>query len=260
MAERHGPNQLDPTAVRPILRRVTSYDVARHAGVSQSAVSRCFTKGASVAPAVRERIFKVADELCYRPNALAQGLGSKRTNLVAMLVSSVTNLYYSEALAEISRELLARDMRVLLFSLEEEGGVAEVIDQIWRHSVDGIISQAKLSSAQIQLFADRGIPLVLYNRSSQQGRVPTVACDSAAGETEMVTRLLAAGHRRFGMIGGTDHLFRRGREPGGDPRLGRRRDRRRPPGSRRLEARQRSQGAPRADVARQSLRRHHLCQ
>ncbi len=189
------------------MRRVTSYDVARKAGVSQSAVSRCFTKGASVAPAVRERIVKIADELGYRPNALAQGLGSKRTNLVALLVSSITNLYYSEALAEISRELLARDMRVLLFSLEEEGGVSEVIDQIWRHSVDGIISQAKLADDQIQMFADRGIPLVLYNRSSQQGRAPTVACDAAAGETEMVARLLAAGHRAFGMIGGTDQTY-----------------------------------------------------
>jgi len=190
-----------------ILRRVTSYDVARHAGVSQSAVSRCFTPGASIAPAVRERIVKIASELGYRPNALAQGLGSRRTNLVAMLVSSVTNLYYSEALAAISQGLLARDMRVLLFSLQEEGGVAEVLDQIWRHSVDGIISTARLTDEQIQMFADRGIPLVLYNRSSQLVRVSTVACDAAAGETELVQRLLGAGHRRFGMIAGTDRSY-----------------------------------------------------
>lgn len=192
-----------PTAVR----RVTSYDVARHAGVSQSAVSRCFTPGASIAPGVRERIAKIATELGYRPNALAQGLGSRRTNLVAMLVSSVTNLYYSEALAEISQGLLARDMRVLLFSLQEEGGVAEVLDQIWRHSVDGIISTARLTDEQIQMFADRGIPLVLYNRSSQSVLTATVACDAAAGEIELVRRLLGAGHRRFGMIAGADRSY-----------------------------------------------------
>ncbi|MFN9146602.1 MAG: LacI family DNA-binding transcriptional regulator, partial [Hyphomonadaceae bacterium] len=52
---------------------VTSYDVARRAGVSQSAVSRAFRKGASVAPATRARIVEAAQALGYEPNAIAQG-------------------------------------------------------------------------------------------------------------------------------------------------------------------------------------------
>ena len=145
-------------------RRVTSYDVARVAGVSQSAVSRCFAPGASIAPATRELILKVAAELGYQPNALAQGLISGRTNLVAVLISSLTNLYYPEVLAELSRHLTERNMRVLLFSLNRESEVGTVLDQVWRHSVDGVISAARLTDAQLALFAGHQIPLVLYNR------------------------------------------------------------------------------------------------
>ncbi|WP_419816044.1 LacI family DNA-binding transcriptional regulator [Glacieibacterium sp.] len=191
----------------PSGQRPTSYDVARRAGVSQSAVSRCFSPGESVAPATRERILKVAAELGYRPNALAQGLISGRTNLVAVLISSLTALYYPEVLAELTQRLLARDIRVLLFSLHAESDVDEVLDQVFRHSVDGVISAARLADAQIRQFIDQRVPLVLYNRVAQSASAASVCCDSAAGERDLVERLLLAGHRRFGIIGGPEDSY-----------------------------------------------------
>jgi DNA-binding LacI/PurR family transcriptional regulator len=188
-------------------RRATSYDVARLAGVSQSAVSRCFAPGGSIAPATRERILHAATSLGYRPNALAQALISGRTKLVAVIISSLTNLYYPEVLAELTRRLTAHDTRVLLFSLSAESEVDEVLDQVWRHSVDGVISAARLSDAQVRLFADHDVPLVLYNRVSNNVPAASVCCDSVAGERELVERLLGAGHRRFGIIAGPEDSF-----------------------------------------------------
>ena len=63
---------------------VTSYDVAQLAGVSQSAVSRCFRPGSSIAPKTRLRVLEAARQLGYAPNAMASGLITKRTNLVAV--------------------------------------------------------------------------------------------------------------------------------------------------------------------------------
>lgn len=184
------------------VRRATSYDVARRAGVSQSAVSRCFAAGGSISPATRERITKAATELGYRPNALAQGLISRRTNLVAVLISSLTALYYPEVLATLSERLMARDMRMLLFTLHNESDVDEVLDQVWRHSVDGVVCAARLSDAQVRLFAERRTPLVLYNRVAGRAPAASVGCDSVAGECELVGGLLAAGHTRFGIVAG----------------------------------------------------------
>lgn len=188
-------------------RRPTSYDVARLAGVSQSAVSRCFAPNASIAPAKRELILKVAAEIGYRPNALAQALISRRTNLVAVLISNLTNLYYPEVLAGLSASLTDRNVRVLLFTLNAESEVDEVIDQVWRHSVDGVIAAARLSEAQLLQFAEQQIPVVMYNRAASGPNAASVRCDSASGEATLVKGLIATGHKSFGIIAGPQDSY-----------------------------------------------------
>lgn len=186
-------------------RRPTSYDVAKAAGVSQSAVSRCFRPGGSIAPETRARVLKAARELGYQPNAIASGLKAKRSNLVAVLISNLTNLYYPEVLAGLSRRLSASDNRLLLFALETENEVEAALDQVWRYRVDGAIVAARLSAAQLRAFQRHRVPVVLYNRFGELDEpVPSVCCDSPGGERMLVDRLIAAGHRRFGLICGPE--------------------------------------------------------
>jgi DNA-binding LacI/PurR family transcriptional regulator len=180
----------------------TSYDVARQAGVSQSAVSRCFRPGASISPKMRERILAAANELGYRPNAIAQGLITRRSNLVAVIISNLTNLYYPEVLAELTAKLSAQGIRVLLFTLAGESEIDDVLDQVWRYQVDGAIVAARLSPAQLAAFQSRDIALVLYNRDGDGTPVASVSCEFAAGETLLIDGLFAAGSRKFGIIGG----------------------------------------------------------
>jgi DNA-binding LacI/PurR family transcriptional regulator len=182
--------------------RATSYDVARHAGVSQSAVSRCFKQGASVAPRTREKILAAARELNYYPNAIAQGLITRRSNLVAIIISNLTNLYYPEVLAELTQRLSLQGIRVLLFSLAAESDVDEVLDQVWRYRVDGAIVAARLHPEQLAAFADRGVPVVLYNRIGEGVPVASVCCDSVSGQYTLVDALVEGEHDVFGIIAG----------------------------------------------------------
>jgi DNA-binding LacI/PurR family transcriptional regulator len=182
--------------------RATSYDVARAAGVSQSAVSRCFKPGASVAPRTREKILTAARALNYYPNAIAQGLITRRSNLVAVIISNLTNLYYPEVLAELTQRLSGQGIRVLLFSLAAESDVDEVLDQVWRYRVDGAIVAARLHPEQLAAFAERGVPLVLYNRVGDGVPVSSVCCDSVSGEHALVEALVDADHKVFGIIAG----------------------------------------------------------
>ncbi len=182
--------------------RATSYDVARQAGVSQSAVSRCFKQGASVAPRTREKILAAARDLNYYPNAIAQGLITRRSNLVAIIISNLTNLYYPEVLAELTQRLSAKGIRVLLFSLAAESDVDEVLDQVWRYRVDGAIVAARLHPEQLAAFADRGVPVVLYNRIGEGVPVASVCCDSVSGENALVEALVEGEHKVFGIIAG----------------------------------------------------------
>ena len=186
----------------PLSSTPTSYDVAQLAGVSQSAVSRCFRPGSSISAKTRARVLAAAHELGYHPNAMASGLITKRSNLVAVVISNLTNLYYPEVLAELTRRLSDHGIRVLLFALQAESDVDAMLDQVWRYRVDGAIIAARLAPAQLRQFAKRGVPVVLYNRFGEGEAVSSVRCDSIGGEGLLVERLVAAGHKVFGVISG----------------------------------------------------------
>lgn len=203
MAKAATKNEKRPPVERAAsVGRPTSYDVAQRAGVSQSAVSRCFRPGGSIAAATRQRVLQAAGELGYHPNAMASGLITKRTGLVAVLISNLTNLYYPEVLAELTRRLSEAGSRVLLFALQAESDVDATLVQVWRYRVDGAIVAARLSPAQLRDFARHRVPVVLYNRFGEGEHVASVCCDSVAGENLLCERLVRAGHEVFGMISG----------------------------------------------------------
>jgi DNA-binding LacI/PurR family transcriptional regulator len=182
--------------------RATSYDVALRAGVSQSAVSRCFKPGASASAKMRERVMRAARELGYTPNAIARSLITRRSNLIAVIISNLTNLYYPEVLAELSARSSARGIRVLLFTLPTESEIDQVLEQVWQYRVDGVISAARLSPQQTALFDKHGVPLIFYNRYLRDTPVSAVFCDQTDGARALVQRLYQADHRRFGIIAG----------------------------------------------------------
>jgi len=181
---------------------VTSYDVARQAGVSQSAVSRAFRDGGSVAPATRARIMESARRLGYQPDAIARSLITRKSGLVAIVISNLTNLHYPEVLSTLTARLSERGIRVLLFTLPNESDIDQALDELWRYRVDGAIFAARLSGAQIEGLARRGVATVLYNRLSDEAPVAAVCCEFAVGETMLVDGLVRGGATRFGIIGG----------------------------------------------------------
>jgi DNA-binding LacI/PurR family transcriptional regulator len=150
---------------------------------------------------------KAASELGYHPNAMASGLITRQSNMVAIIISNLTNLYYPEVLAEMTRRLSDRGIRVLLFTLQAESEVDSVLDQVWRYRVDGAIVAARLAPEQLREFARHQVPVVLYNRFGEGEPVPSVGCDSAGGEKLLVEKLVAAGHKMFAIIAGPEDSF-----------------------------------------------------
>src|SRR6185312_13771829 len=95
---------------------VTSSQVAEHAGVSQSAVSRTFTPGASISSKTRTKVLASAKELGYRPNAIARSLITSRSRIIAVVMACRDNLFYPDVLEELGRRLAAENYHVLLFT------------------------------------------------------------------------------------------------------------------------------------------------
>jgi DNA-binding LacI/PurR family transcriptional regulator len=151
---------------------------------------------------MRTKVRRVALELGYTPNAIARSLITRRSNLIAVLISNLTSLYYPEVLSELSAQAIVHGERILLFALPGERDLDETIEQVLQHQVDGVIAAVRLNAQQLETIERRQIPVVFFNRYLRDRPANAVYCDQIDGARLLVMRLHQAGHRRFGVIAG----------------------------------------------------------
>ncbi len=187
--------------------QATSLDVARLAGVSQSAVSRCFTAGASVSDAMRDKVQEAARKLGYQPNAHARSLITGRSRIIGLVLSALENLFYPAVLERLAKRLQQDGYHLLIF-IGDNANSDDLVEEILQYNVDGIVMGATtLSSALAQRCADASIPVVLFNRvmaSGSAGAVSSVRSDNVGGGREMARFLVAGGHKRIAYIAGRE--------------------------------------------------------
>lgn len=196
------------------MKKVTSNEVARLAGVSQSTVSRAFNRQNVVSQETRERILAVAMEVGYRPNELARSLISRKSNIIGIVMGDILNPFYPAVLNAFTNSLQRLGRRVLLFSVPPGHDVDEVLPQLMQYQVAGVvITSATLSSRMAEAFGKGGTPVVLFNRTVYGDAVNSVCCANEEAGRLVARTFLAAGHRRFGLIGGlastSTHLERK---------------------------------------------------
>ncbi|MFC3122474.1 LacI family DNA-binding transcriptional regulator [Agaribacter flavus] len=184
-------------------KRVTSYDVAKEAGVSQSAVSRVFLEGRSVSKATRKKVLATANRMGYKPNAIARMLITKRSGMVAVIMSTTANLNYPEVLSLVNENLRHRNERLLLFTLDDEAGLSALLEQIWTFQVDGVIALAAHFDHQtLTQFKEHGIPVVLYNRKVSDQSANSVCCNHEHGIGLLIDLLIDHNHKNFLIVSG----------------------------------------------------------
>ncbi|QQA43879.1 LacI family DNA-binding transcriptional regulator [Pelagovum pacificum] len=183
---------------------VTSVDVARKAGVSQSAVSRFFTPGASVSKKMAERIRVAAEELGYRPNVLARSLITGKSRIVGLVVHYLENQFYPEVVERLSIALQDQGYHVLLFMAQRTvGDVEDVVQRILDYRVDALVLvSVSMSSTLTERCVGLSIPVMLFNRDQPGSGLRAVTSDNRAGGRLAAEALLAGGLRRIAHLRG----------------------------------------------------------
>jgi DNA-binding LacI/PurR family transcriptional regulator len=184
--------------------KVTSAQVAALAGVSQSAVSRVFTPGASASKQTVERVRAAAEHLGYRPNALARGLITGRTRMIGLIVAYLDNQFYPVALELLSHALQEKGYHILVFMAgNSTEKIADVMGELLDYQVDGIITASVgMSNDLTSRCAQAGIPVVMFNRGQDDARLSEVTSDNVAGGRRVAEFLLKCGHRRIAHVMG----------------------------------------------------------
>ena len=203
-------------------KKVTSLEVAKLAGVSQSAVSRVFTPGASSSKKTNELVRNAATELGYRPNILARSLITGRSRIIGLVVAYLDNYFYPEALELLSSALQKKGYHVLVFmAAKTAGNIDDIVDGILDYQVDGIIAASVAMSSELATRCGAaGVPVVLFNRTQDDKRLSAVTSDNILGGQKVAEFLIATGHRKISYISGwEDASTQRDREKGFEDEL-----------------------------------------
>jgi LacI family transcriptional regulator, repressor for deo operon, udp, cdd, tsx, nupC, and nupG len=182
---------------RSAQQRVTSVDVARRAGVSQSTVSLVFSgKGRGrVSEATQERVRRCARELGYRPNVAAQALRLGTSRAVALLVPDITNPFFSRVLRGAQRAAQAAGYTVALVdTANDRRWEAQSFEALRAGPVDGYLLFEV--SAPEELGPDEHVVLM----EAEAPRRPSVRFDAEGGAAAAFEHLVELGHRRIGHL------------------------------------------------------------
>lgn len=187
------------------IKRISSKDVARVAGVSQSAVSRAFTLGASLSEEKRKRIYDAARILDYTPNVIARSLVVKSTKIIGVVMDRFHSPFYATVLADFTRIIQESGYSVLLLNVDNEKEVSEGLSTALQYQVDGlIVTSANLNSVLVDsCLREKNTPIVFFNRYMDHEGIDAVYCDGYEGGRS-VADLLIKHHKRFGCILGEE--------------------------------------------------------
>lgn len=182
---------------------VTSFDVAQRAGVSQSAVSRVFSPGASASPKMAEKVRKAADELGYRPNVLARSLITGNSKIIGLVVAYFDNQFYPEAVEKLSKSLQVEGYHVLVFMASNGDDIDKLMQDLLDYQVEGIVLASVAVSSNLAERCDAaGVPVVLFNRHQDDDRFSSVTSNNYDGGRKAAEFLIAGGHKRIAHIAG----------------------------------------------------------
>src|SRR5262245_54814327 len=133
-------------ATRDRRRRTTITDVAAHAQVSTTAVSKVLRNAYGVSPAMRDRVKAAIDELGYRPHAAARAMRG-RTFTIGVLLPHIRNPFFPDIVDGVVEQLADTDYQAIIVQGGEDlKAETRALDALVDRQVDGVLMVSPLSS------------------------------------------------------------------------------------------------------------------
>ncbi len=180
---------------------VSSKEVAKHAGVSQSTVSRVMNDPSKVSKVARESVLRAIEELNYRPNSVARSLVNKKTKSIALISGPLHNPFFVETTTSIINFAKEYGYHTNVH-FENFGDNMSLYKDVLSHKFDGLILSSIFYDDPIfEELKKLDVPFVMFNRKHQSGG-HYVEIDNLAAGKLAAEHLLKLGHRDIAWIGG----------------------------------------------------------
>jgi LacI family transcriptional regulator len=183
-------------------RQPTIRDVARLAGVAPITVSRVINNSSYISPETRERVETAIAKLHYVPNSISRSLRFKKTNMLAMLVSDITNPFWTTVTRGAEDASSAHGLNIILCNTDEkQDKFADYVDVLLQKQIDGfLLAPTGDDGASIARIQKQRVPYVLIDRVLPDVHADSVRSDSITGAYLLTRHLIELGHRRIAII------------------------------------------------------------
>lgn len=189
-------------------KRVTLQDVAKHAGVSRATASLIVRNSPKIAPETYKKVLKSMEELGYVYDRVAANLRSKSSTTIGIIITDISNTYYSDLLKGVHHSLEEIGYTVLLGvtfdSVEKQD---KILSTMIEHRVGGVIlcPVSESSDDLVNRLNKLQTPTVLAVRELDGSNSDFVGIDYQAGAQMAVEHLIEKGHKRIAFLGGYRH-------------------------------------------------------
>ena len=181
----------------------TIRDVAKRAGVSVATVSHVINGTRKVAPETAERVHRAMEELDYHPNAVARSLRTRKTQVIGVVVSDITNPFFATLVRGAEDAALEAGYSIVVCNsdetIEKENRYVQVLR---RRRVDGMLL-APVGGGEnpaIWKLARQGVPFVFVDRRAPGVEADAVLSDNVGGAYLATKHLIERGHERIGIV------------------------------------------------------------
>lgn len=186
----------------------TIRDVAKQAGVAPITVSRVINNSGNVSTETQERVETAIEELGYVPNRLARSLRLKRTHTLALVLTDITNPFWTTLARGVEDMAQSAGFNLILCNTDEsEAKQEQYLDVLLQKQVDGILlAPAHASTKLVQWIEGHSTPIVILDRRIPSTKVDVVRGNSEEGAYQLVRHLLSLGHRRIAVLSGPEDV------------------------------------------------------
>jgi LacI family transcriptional regulator len=182
----------------------TIHDVARKAGVSSATVSHVINNSRFVSPETRARVVEAIDALRYRRDGVARSLRRARTSTIGVVISDITNPFFSDLVRGIEDRIYGREegFNLILCNTDEDTTRERMcLDVLQERRVEGlIIVPAGDNEDCLNEIVRSGLPVVFADRTVEGVEADTVLVDNVDGTFRLTQHLVGLGHRRIGVL------------------------------------------------------------
>ncbi len=184
-------------------RPLTSRQLAKLIGVSQSTVSRTFSKESTVSPETRKMVIEAAQQLGYRPNAIARILSKHTSDIVGVVTADIHSPFYLEILDRLSQRMQDVGLHPLLFNLPAGADGANQLDVLRQYNIRNVIViSGRISDIAVAKWAEDGRSVILVNREMPHVQVSSVQSDNVGSSRAVADYFYEAGLKRVAYVGG----------------------------------------------------------